>query len=317
MQENTLTENTGWDDYWAGSSSGVAYGAEGVRHPVLDEFWTSMLTSVKQADRVLDVACGRGAVLEHLGDSDAQVLETIAVDYSEPALRSLREHYPDVMTVAADVVGLPFADSRFDLVLSQFGVEYGGVAAVKDLARLCAPSGQLAMVIHAEGSLVYRECETNLRVLEELRELRFISCAIEMFQAGYAVMRGQIGRKEAGAAARRVLEPFHGLRSIMDRYGEDVAGGTIQTLYRETARIQERFQYHDETEVLQWLRTMEVESDRYGNRMRSMLQSAFTVSDVSTLLSEWQERGLKVERSEALSDLEGQVLGWSVCARNE
>ena len=103
----------------------------------------------------------------------------------------------------------------------------------------------------------------------------------------------------------------------MDRYGEDVAGGTIQTLYRETARIQERFQYHDETEVLQWLGTMEVESDRYGNRMRSMLQSAFTVSDVSTLLSEWQERGLKVERSEALSDLEGQVLGWSICARNE
>lgn len=307
-----LNESKSWDDYWTGSSSGVAFSSEGAQHPQLGAFWAQAFGEVDRCQRLLDVASGRGAVLEYLRTSDLKPEEVFAVDYSAAGLSSLRENFPQVLVTAADAAAPAFAPGSMSLVVSQFGVEYAGQQGLLALPELVASGGEIILITHAEGSVIYEECRANRDALAALEQLNFLSYAEDMFQSGYMVIRGQIGRKEAGAMARRVIEPFNGLREIMDRYGEDVAGGTIRTLYEETARIQQRFQYHLEDEVMGWIRSMKHEVRSYSGRMNSMLNAALSESALSEIVDAWAAMGCQLLTCDALKDASQRQLAWAV-----
>ncbi len=57
------------------------------------------------------------------------------------------------MQGGVDAEALPFADGTFDLVVSQYGIEYARLdRAVSEVLRVLAPGGGVAMVLHhAEG----------------------------------------------------------------------------------------------------------------------------------------------------------------------
>ncbi len=309
-----MSDSQSWDDYWSGSQSGVAFNSEGAQHPLLATFWAQVFAEVPACGRLLDVASGRGAVLEYLAAARLTPAEIIATDYSAAGLSSLKGHYPAALTVVADASKLPLVPAAMDLVVSQFGVEYAGLQALHSLPELVASGGRLIIVSHAEGSLIYEECRANHQALTELQALNFLPYAEDMFQSGYQVIRGQIGRKEAGAMARRVIEPFNGLRSIMDKYGEEVAGGTIRTLYEETARIQQRFQYHLEEEVMGWIRTMKHEVTSYMGRMESMMNAALSAQQIEDLARDWSAQGLTMEVQAPLMDESERQLAWALRA---
>lgn len=303
-----LSDTRGWDKYWTGSSSGAAFNQEGADHPALDEFWIEALAGVDKKARILDVASGRGALLAHLPSADYEQL--VSLDYSLAAMVSQRTAYPFVLAVSADVKQLPFLPASFDHIVSQFGVEYGGLEAVDSLADYVAPGGRIDLILHGEGSLIEKECHANLAALKQLQTLGFLPLAEAMFTAGYKVLKGEGDRGAAGEAARKMLEPFRGVGQLLEQYGEGVAGGTLLTLYRETARIQERIQHHVEDEVIGWLQTMDSEVNSYMERMQSMSDAALSESEFRDRVSSYQSRGISCSTTEPLQGEQGELLGW-------
>lgn len=281
---------------------------------MLSTFWQQTFGELGNCHRVLDIASGRGALLDHLDASGVQAEQVIATDYSVAGLHSLKQSRRHVLVVGSDAAAMPFAEGSVDLVTSQFGVEYAGPGAVLDAGKYVAPSGRIVLMLHCRKSVIYSECQANLLALKELKDSQFLPLAEDMFQSGYLVIRGQIGRKEAGAMARRVIEPFNGLRQILDRYGEEVAGGTIKTLYEETARIQQRFQYHLEDEVMGWVRSMQVEVDSYIGRMESMLNAALDETEIDKIIQGWQQQGLHVVNRALINDEQQRALAWVIQA---
>lgn len=88
--------------------------------------------------RVLDIGCGRGGVLEQLGEAVGQ---PVAID---PDALSLAEHrLPDLPRAAALADWLPFCDGAFDLILCSWVLEH--VAApdlvFSEIARCLRPGG--------------------------------------------------------------------------------------------------------------------------------------------------------------------------------
>ena len=65
-----------------------------------------------QARRVLELACGTGAILAQLRHRYA----VVGVDFSEPMLEVAREKLPDVRLIHADMTSISL-DERFDVVL--------------------------------------------------------------------------------------------------------------------------------------------------------------------------------------------------------
>ena len=99
-------------------------------------------------ERVLDLACGTGAVAERLARAGAQV---IGVDFApeliETAKRRADELGLDIEYEVGDAEDLRFEDASFDAVASSFGIMFAPdqARAARELARVTRQGGRIAL----------------------------------------------------------------------------------------------------------------------------------------------------------------------------
>jgi SAM-dependent methyltransferase len=130
--------------------------------------------------------------------------------------------------LVCDARSIPLQSETFDIVTSQFGVEYAGVEAIEEAARLLAPGGCLALVLHIREGRIHGECAASLDAITRVQESGFIPLAIAMFRTGFAAVRGA-NRAPYEAAASGLAPAVAELESVMSQHGEQVAGDHIPT----------------------------------------------------------------------------------------
>jgi ubiquinone/menaquinone biosynthesis C-methylase UbiE len=100
--------------------------------------------------RVLDVACGTGAVAIRAARAGADVVGVdISADQLAKARRAAAEEGLAVQFDAGDAQELPYADAEFDAVASSFGAVFAAdhERTAAELARVCRPGGRLAFTV--------------------------------------------------------------------------------------------------------------------------------------------------------------------------
>jgi SAM-dependent methyltransferase len=111
------------------------------------------------ANRLLDVATGTGAVALRAAARGASVT---AIDVSAELLaragRAARDAGIALDLRVADARNLPFERGAFDLVASAQGIVFAPdqEAVARELARVCAPGGRLALTCPAPDGFPYR-----------------------------------------------------------------------------------------------------------------------------------------------------------------
>lgn len=110
--------------------------------PATEVYAALVQASARPADRLLDLGCGRGGLVEQLGHPLAQV---VGVD---PDWQSLVEHRLPLPRVAAFSDGLPLANCRFDLVFSSWLLEHleRPARTFAELARVLRPGGRFIFI---------------------------------------------------------------------------------------------------------------------------------------------------------------------------
>lgn len=98
----------------------------------------------------LDVGCGTGALAARL---DGVGFEVVGVDSSQGMLRELERRAPSIRAVRGSGTDLPFADDRFDLVLSVAVMHHiadaGDVGrTLAEMVRVARPGGQVLVWDH-------------------------------------------------------------------------------------------------------------------------------------------------------------------------
>jgi ubiquinone/menaquinone biosynthesis C-methylase UbiE len=115
---------------------------------------------VKPGDRVLDVACGTGAltlaVAERVGDSGS----VLGLDANPEMLAVARRKPVRIEWVEGAAEALPLPEQSFDAVVSQFGFMFfqDGAGALREMMRVLRPGGKLAVAVcdAVENSSGYR-----------------------------------------------------------------------------------------------------------------------------------------------------------------
>lgn len=315
---DTAQVGSSWNTYWHGTSDSGAFSDGGVSHPSIDEFWTDVFHVAKSAHvspKILDIAAGNGAVvkaaLQALGNKES---DFTCVDVSSAAIRNIQQRYPGATGIVADATSIPLEDHCFEIVTSQFGIEYAGTTAVSEAARLVAPGGQLVLMLHIEHGSIYQECKDSLAAIERLQAARFVPLARRLFEAGFAAVRGA-ERAPYDSAGKAFSPAIRAAESIIGRYGEHVAGGTIATLYADVARIHGKMQNYDADEILSWLATMEQEIDDFRERMSSMMHAAVAPVAFDKITADLRGAGFTLDRAEPLRSKEQRLpLAWIVVA---
>lgn len=310
-----------WDTYWRGTGDVSAFSSGGVSHPAIHSFWSDYFGSLQTRSgelRMIDLATGNGAVVEvALGTSHIENSSISCVDISPAAIENVERRFPGVSGIVADALAIPMDDSGFELATSQFGVEYAGINAIYEGARLLVPGGQLAMLLHIEDGSVFKECDDNLSAIRRLCDAQFIPYATELFRAGFAAVRGA-DRVPYDNAGRQLEPAVKEAEAIMAEYGEHVAGDTIARLYNDVGRIHSTLPRYDRDEVLSWLENMNGELDAFAERMSSMTDAAMNQDDFAQVCHKLGEDGFTMQRAEQLVP-QGQdlPLAWVLIATKQ
>lgn len=159
--EPRASRATNWSRYWASGAHHSCSGSFGPQYEgAIRDWWLRSLRSLPVINDALDLATGGGAVLRLLAESTPQARLT-GVDIGEvspPWLNQLTTQEASRVSVRGgiDVEQLPFSNAAFDLVTSQFGIEYANLnQALAEVRRVLRPEASLLCVLHhAESRIV-------------------------------------------------------------------------------------------------------------------------------------------------------------------
>lgn len=320
MQSDPETHetNSGWDSYWQGAGAAAAYSADGSVHPSIAGFWSEFFRSSQalfDTPRVVDLASGNGALvqaaLDGLGQDSAEVS---CVDTSEKAIDSIRERYPAVTAIVGDAADTGLPSGAFDIVTSQFGVEYAGRNAIDEAVRLLADNGRLALLLHHTASPIHQDCEAGLDAVTRVRDSRFVSLATDFLGAGFDAVRGA-DRAPYEQAATELNPAIRAVESVVEDHGPDVAGGVIAHLYDTVKRMHQRIQNYEPAEALDWLRGMDRQLEDYLARMSTMRAAALDEGGFDEICETVTRSGCTIVESGPLfAPGEQRPLAWALLA---
>jgi ubiquinone/menaquinone biosynthesis C-methylase UbiE len=144
-----------------------------------------------KGERVLDVGCGTGMLLERIVDQypDSEVM---GVDLSPAMVAQARRRLPQRVTLeAADAEALPFSTHSFDLVLSVSSFHFWPAPkdALAELRRVLRPGGRLAITDWCDEYLACRICDRILRLVNPAHQRIYgrSECAALLAGAGFQV----------------------------------------------------------------------------------------------------------------------------------
>jgi SAM-dependent methyltransferase len=125
---------------------------EEVYLPAMFNEWCPLVieaANIQKGHRVVDVACGTGALAITVSDHVGNEGITTGIDINEGMLNIARSKSSSVEWLNAPAEALPFEDDTFNCAVSQFGLMYfeNQENAIREMMRVLLPGGSLAVVV--------------------------------------------------------------------------------------------------------------------------------------------------------------------------
>lgn len=199
----TATTSDHWSRYWqTGHLTSLPDDFPALYDGEIETFWADLATDLPAGARVLDVCAGNGPVAlllaRHAGHAQIWAADAAAVDPA-PALA----RHAGLADLAERVTFLPETpaealeglDRRFDLVTSQYGVEYTDwTATARSIAAVLAPGGRLALVTHVPTSAMVETMAAEQAQYGLLAESGALTALRELGKQGGGGARKQLKR---------------------------------------------------------------------------------------------------------------------------
>jgi len=296
-----------WDVYWRGKKEADPQSDAGPQDEAPSEFWKAFFAEEFPRHsnlQFLDAACGHGAVTEiALATADALAISDMklaCMDYSASAVQALKEKFPGVSGVACDARDTPFSDGPFNIVASQFGLEYAGLEAFEEAARLVATHGVLVALLHIKKGAIFDECAATLSAIQSIQESRLLPLAREAFDAGFAVARGNAPQSRFLEADKNFAPAVEALKQTLRKHGPLLAGSMIHRMGTDLGQMYQRIEAYVPQEFHAWLDRTDAELAAYAGRMQSMVDAALDETEVRNLSERVASKGLTVDTYDML-----------------
>lgn len=121
---------------------------------VYEQIGIKVAEFINESDRVLECACGTGAISVSVAKNCRSL---IATDYADRMLARAKKklsHYENVKTEKADITKLRFADNSFDKVIAGNVIHIlpNPCLALEELERVCIKGGMLIIPTYINNS---------------------------------------------------------------------------------------------------------------------------------------------------------------------
>lgn len=307
-----------WTTYWqSGALHSLPGTFEGNYGGPIGRHWRSFLADLQGPCAVLDLATGNGPLpLTLLEVNPRPDVSCMAVDLASvspdwwPQMPEQQRSRVRFMG-GVDLGSLPFDAAQFDVVVSQFGFEYGPrPSSTKELVRVLRDHGQLQLVCHHRESFLLEQARHERAHLAWIRSpdgwLQAAEAMLEpMSLAGHAQGQAILSRERhyqlvrmrfdewAQAADQRVQT--HPCADVLGEVGQALAQ-SFQTAMSDGLA----------TGRAHWAQLCR-QLDLADQRLQHMQSAALSLDDLASLVNGFEQHGVKV----SVSPLEDEHGSWA------
>lgn len=308
----TADATQAWSQYWDAAPDAKALTGAAASAPI-QSFWSRVLgAAVADAPggRMLDAAAGEGVIAVRLREVErarrAAPMFVICADISHSACHAvLKSRAPSTSAVVADSAQPPFAEGAFDLVVSQFGLEYAGPQAFMEAAALVGAPGRLAFVAHVADGAIERECRLNFTCLEHLERVGLIALVRERFTEAGARAQPDQARTALEAACASLADACEGVQAPAAEF--------VLRLVSDCARLWLNAQAYRTADALAWLDHQQAAAGAYAGRMSTMIGAAQPEGAMRGLTEALGAAGFSAVTLDQLSAAPGQpAAAWAL-----
>jgi ubiquinone/menaquinone biosynthesis C-methylase UbiE len=278
-----MTSNAGWRDYWKADRPASCMPENERTAQEIAATWRKWFGECQGGSRILDIATGNGIVLTHAAAAGRQLNRAFAltgVDLADiDPLRYLSSLEDDMR--AAKFIGsvaaerLPFEAGSFDVVVSQYGLEYADLQqALAEVARVLAPGGILHWLAHSESSEVVQQNREQALEVEYLLAPRGPVYYMNTFVAR------QRRQKDMQYSIAMLNESF---AQAFEWCKAHPPAKVVQEMCSGFADIANRWQAYDPADLTRMLEESELRLTAHAARIRSLLDAVMTPQRLQSL----------------------------------
>lgn len=300
-----------WRDYWRLGHADVAGdAASGSGAGRTDAAWLPWFADISGGAKVLDLCTGGAAVLRNAAQAAqaaGKSFDLIGVDEAllpeDPSLVALGVR----RTGGTSITALPFPDSAFDVVTSQFGIEYADHSpALSEVARVARPSASVRFLLHHADSEITRQATASLaaydavigdgRLVDQCRTA--YGSRLNGAPEDEAARNGQALRAAVLAVAARVgADPALSTTRYMLSYINDLAMGVDR---------------YSPMSALQCIQEFEDRNSAWRERHRLQVAAAMDSPALDAFLAICAQNHLGLRARAEWRDPVGGLMGWLV-----
>lgn len=299
---------THWDSFWVKENK-TTFGDyySNTYDDIVLKTWTETLHKLSGEINILDLATGNGALPElftQVIDNKKQKLTIVGVDSAR--INDKSEKYYLLENIYLE--DLPFQNSSFDLISSQFGIEYSDIKrSIREIYRVIKSNGRISLFIHCTNSNIFYINTEILKVLKVVSDtplfdtlpklVSHLDCVKEPSQLIQAQKDPIIEQ------LRKLVEHSLNILEVESLEGLNNSGilDYINFLFTKGLRMS----LQDKVEYIKWIRKELFDSQR---RLEDLIDATMDTDEINVFISDCEKLGMKVVKSDEISS-DGKVYG--------
>ncbi len=259
-----------WIQYWKENpNSKVLFtGDDGKSIEDFEKFWSQNLPYDTENLSVIDIACGAGALFETFADK--AFCRKVGLDCSSDALKSLLKNFPDAEVILNQTSALPKERLlEFDLIISQFGIEYLGTEAITNIPVMMKCDAEFISLCHYKGGHIYSRYEREKEGMETL----FANHAFEK-----ALQIADLIKSDSTLFESRARAYLSYLATMNNKW----CAGSLHFV-NGINQLFVSYKQYEHSDILTWIRGFKQQLETIYRRVSSICNVALSESDVQQI----------------------------------
>lgn len=261
-----------WNQYWKENPDSKALFTEdnGKSISEFEHFWSQNIPNDTEMQSVIDIACGAGALFQSFGDKPFN--RKVGLDCSTDALNSLKRNVPDAQGILNKTSHLPKEKLiEFDFIVSQFGIEYLGVEAIKNMPTMMKEGSKFIALCHYKDGHIYSRYKREKEGMDTLFEIHAFDNALQI--ANLILTDPNVYEDRA----RQYLSHLSTLENKWCAGSLHFVSG-IKQLFLS-------YKHYGHSDILAWIKGFEQQLETIYRRVSAICDVALSTSDIKQITS--------------------------------
>lgn len=315
-----------WSSYW---QSGIS-GSFGINEPewythVIKPYWKNLFDELARNSSILDIATGNGAVAFIASDCNRDKDSNFSICATDKARHELS---PDSISSSSSeqqdiqfqfgtaIENLNFPDHSFDVVTSQFGIEYADTnKALRVLKPFLTKHAELVFIIHHKNSVISQQSRDELKqyriILEQTPVFKKLKTLL--ISMGDIKSTNDLEKLKLNSKANKDREAFNRVVSKLttkNPHSIVIADclNIIKPLFKEKMMVPVK-------EKLRITESVKLQMSQARLRLLDMIEAAFDDSKLKKFIRYAESSGYQCITAKELTDQSDNLLAWEIRLR--